>query len=370
MKIMILSAAKSIHTVKWANAMVAKNHEVYLVYNRGHEASEDNLDANIKQIVLKYSGVAGYYLNARQFSKVVKTVEPDVINVHYASGYGTLARRAHVRPPVLLSVWGSDVYDFPYENIFKKIILKKNVRFATRLASTSECMANQLRQVMNDNDMVIDITPFGVDLTLFNPNSYPRSESHGEIVIGNIKTLEPKYGVDKLIYAVDMLRHKLYKDENWNETIVLKIYGSGSQKEQLLDLAEDLDMKEIVKFEGRIPNVKVPKALSGIDIFCATSQLNSESFGVAIVEAMAMKVPVVVSDVDGFKEVVKNNETGIVVSKSDVETIAAALEELIRDKEKRLSYGNAGRLRVETLYDWKKNVDSMEKIYLSMIRKG
>ena len=55
---------------------------------------------------------------------------------------------------------------------------------------------------------------------------------------------------------------------------------------------------------GKIPNEKVPEALNKLDIFCVTSILNSESFGVAVVEAMACEVPVVATDVDGFREVV------------------------------------------------------------------
>ena len=49
--------------------------------------------------------------------------------------------------PVLLSVWGSDVYDFPNESKIKKESLKKNILAATKIASTSECMARELKKV-------------------------------------------------------------------------------------------------------------------------------------------------------------------------------------------------------------------------------
>jgi len=44
---------------------------------------------------------------------VAAGVQPDIVNVHYATGYGLLARFAHIDAPMLLSVWGSDVYDSP-----------------------------------------------------------------------------------------------------------------------------------------------------------------------------------------------------------------------------------------------------------------
>ncbi|GAE70510.1 dolichol-phosphate mannosyltransferase [Cutibacterium acnes JCM 18909] len=43
-------------------------------------------------------------------------MQPDIVNVHYATGYGLLARLAHIDAPTLLSVWGSDVYDSPRVN--------------------------------------------------------------------------------------------------------------------------------------------------------------------------------------------------------------------------------------------------------------
>ena len=112
----------------------------------------------------------------------------------------------------------------------------------------------------------------------------------------------------------------------------------------------------------------MPEALNEFDIFCALSQLDSESFGVAVVEAMAMGKPVVVSDVDGFCEVVKDNETGYIVQRKNIEEIVAKLKKLILDEELREQLGKAGRKRVEEKYDWEKNVDTMLEVYQKVIR--
>ena len=65
MKILFLSAANSIHTVKWVNALVEKGHEVVLVSNKGHEPKEDALDNRIQFYCLKYSGNLGYFLKCK-----------------------------------------------------------------------------------------------------------------------------------------------------------------------------------------------------------------------------------------------------------------------------------------------------------------
>lgn len=358
MKILFLSAANSTHTVRWVNALAKRGHEVHLVSNRGHEPQEDILDLRVQVHIMKHSGMKGYYLNAAELKKIERRLRPDVINVHYASGYGTLARKAHIKN-YILSIWGSDVYEFPYEGKLKNYILKKNVSNASFLASTSNCMALQLKKVMNNYDLDVFITPFGVDLNIFNPRDKDNTKKN-EIIIGTIKALEDVYGIDELILAFDKVKQELARKQN-NQKVKLYIYGSGSKKEQYEALVKRKNLQEDVLFKGKIPNLTVPKALSELDIFCALSR--KESFGVAAIEAMSMKKPVVVSDADGFKEVVENEKTGLIVPRGNLEAAKEAILKLIYDQKYRNILGEKGRKRVEDNYDWEKNVNTMVELY-------
>lgn len=373
MKILFLSAANSIHTVKWVNALADRGHEVHLVYNRGHEPKLDQIRANIHQHSLRHSGGIGYYLNAGELKKLTKQILPDVINVHYASGYGTLARQSKVNKisPILLSVWGSDVYDFPNKNAVNKMILKRNVMCANKIASTSTCMAEELKRVLKMPELKIGITPFGVELEKFKKCSDIKMEDMDRILLGTIKTLKPLYGISEFIKSIKVLIDTLEKENNQeiSNRLQVEIYGDGPQKEELLELVRNLALEKVVFLKGKIPNKEVPSVLEKFDVFCATSF--KESFGVAVVEAMAMSVPVVVTDAEGFKEVVVDGEDGYIVPKGNVEAIALKLNELILNKEKRKHMGKMGRKRVEELYDWEKNVDTMEKLYEEVrVKKG
>lgn len=358
MKIMFVSAANSTHTVRWVNALAERGHEVYLVSNRGHEPKEDALNSRVKLYLMKHSGGKGYYLNSGELRKIAKRINPDVINVHYASGYGTLARKARL-PKYILSVWGSDVYDFPYESRVKNHILKRNVRSASYLASTSNCMAVQLKKVMQDEKLEITITPFGVDLNKFDPKKYKEIEKE-ELIIGNIKALEEIYGIEEMILAFRDLKKEL-EQEHYSRKIKLLIYGSGSKKEQYEDLINKQNLQDSVFLKGKIPNMKVPEAISEFDIFCALSR--KESFGVAAVEAMAMKKPVVASDADGFKEVIEDGKTGLIISRKEINKAKDALKKLVLDEKMRTKMGNNGRQRVEQLYSWNDNVEKMLNLY-------
>lgn len=362
MVILFLSNANSVHTVRWVNSLVEKGHEVHLASILNHaNKNVDIIDKRVKVYTLKYSGQKGYYLNLFQLQKIYNNIRPDIVNAHYASGYGTLARVARLKP-LILSVWGSDVYDFPYKNKFNMKLIKKNLEYADKIASTSYCMADQVRKLLNDETIDIAITPFGVDLNRFCRIEEYRKDDY--IYIGITKALSPKYGVIELINAIKTLKSNLDKQKlsDLSSKIRLLIYGDGEQKEEIVRLIRYLNLQETVELKGKIPNTEIPKILQKLDIFCATSIAN-ESFGVAVVEAMAMELPVVVTDTDGFKEIVQDGVTGIIVKRNDITSISDALKILILNKTQRKHMGIKGRLRVIKLYNWEENVDTMVKLY-------
>lgn len=365
MKILYIAPASVNHTVRWVNAMVEKDHEVYLLSLKEHLEGKNKIDSRVKIYYLPIGGMLGYYLNTILAKKIIKNVNPDLINTHYASGYGTLSRLVDYKP-TLLSVWGSDVYDFPNENKLKRNILEKNLKNAFKIASTSHAMAKETNKYIQER---IYVTPFGVDINLFRKT---RGEKCSEVInIGLVKTLKPKYGVKYLIEGISLLTKKLESEKKFDilKKLSCNIYGEGEEKEMLQNLTSELRLNNIIKFKGYIENIKVPEVINKMDIFCAPSVLDSESFGVAAVEAMACEVPVIVSDVDGFKEVVENNKTGYIVPRRNPQVIADKLFELIIDEEKRREFGINGRRRVEKLYDWSKNVNLMEEVYSKVVRK-
>lgn len=359
MKVLFLSAIENTHTIRWVNALANKGLEVILVgmKNDKNEKNKSMIDFKVKIIYLPIKGKIGYYLNRFFINKILEKENPDIINVHYASGYGTLGRFIKFENK-LLNVWGSDVYDFPKQSKIKKQILVKNLNSYKAIASTSHCMAKEIEQYLMKNQEIY-ITPFGVDIEKFKNLNLERKEN--KIIIGIVKTLEPKYGVEYLIRAIKELEKTL--DKEIFERIEVKIYGRGYLRESLENLAKELNIKEKIRFEGYILNSEVPKAINEMDIFVVPSILDSESFGVAAVEAMACEVPVVVSDADGLKEVVVDNETGFIVSKKDYKAIAEKIKVLVNNKELRKKLGRAGRKRVIELYEWNDNVENMIKIY-------
>src|SRR5690606_35214533 len=116
----------------------------------------------------------------------------DLVNAHYASGYGTTARFAGFAP-TLLSVWGSDVFDFPMKSPLHRWWMRGNLMAATRVASTSHAMAAQTRRIAPELGDIA-VTAFGVETDRFAPPSPTVRRPEAAIVVGTVKTLKPVYG--------------------------------------------------------------------------------------------------------------------------------------------------------------------------------
>src|SRR5690554_3406426 len=297
MKLVLLAAASSIHTVRWANGLSEAGLEVHVISQ--HPAG-DPFDSSIEVHVLPFRGALGYFTIVPGVRKLLKEIHPDIVNAHYASGYGTTARLVGYRPWVM-SVWGSDVYDFPHKSFLHKWLVKKNLNDADSVASTSRCMAEETRALapkLGD----IDITPFGVTMGAFQSNAIELDTPKTRLVIGTVKAMKPVYGIDILIQAYALLVNRLKSFGGGNAPdLELRLVGGGDQAGELKSLADSLGVSDSVKFVGHVPHEKVPDELAKLDVFVALSR--SESFGVAALEAGAAGRPVVVSDAGGLSEV-------------------------------------------------------------------
>ena len=370
MRILLVSPANVAHTMKWAAGLADRGIKVG-VFTLAECDRKFYQEHNVKLFIFGlnksvYKEACGslkklrYLTYVHSLKKVIKEFNPDIVHAHYASGNGLLGALSGFHP-YIVSVWGSDVYEFPQKSWIHKEILKFNLKHADRILSTSHVMAQETNRYTNKK---IEITPFGVDMAVFKPMKPTISLfKNDDIVVGTIKTLEEKYGVEYLIRAFAKVKLKLNDDH-----LKLLIVGDGSLRKKLEALALNLGISESTLFTGKIPWMQVPMYDNLLSISVSVSTVDSESFGVAVIEASACEKPVVVSDVGGLPEVVNDGVTGIIVPKCSIDKTAEAIEKLIVEEDMRLRMGRAGRMRVNKKYNWNDNLTQMINIYEESLR--
>jgi glycosyltransferase involved in cell wall biosynthesis len=366
MKLLLLSDPNSSHTIKWAISLAKNGIEIVLLGLGGKEA-KDYSNKNLKIIFLdikKYEKEGSLSKVAMlrtipEIKKIIKKFKPDILHAHYASSYGLVGALAGFHPFVL-SVWGSDVYSFPHISFLHKAILQFNLRKADKILSTSHVMAGETSLYTPKK---IEVTPFGINLKQFFPQAVENVFEKDCIVIGTVKTLEPKYGIEYLIRAF-----KCVVDKYAKLPLRLLIVGGGSLLTDLTNLVKSLQIEEKTIFTGKIPFNDVAKYQNMLSISVSVSVSDSESFGVAVLEAQACGKPVVVSDVGGLPEVVNDGITGIIVPPADVDATANAIEKLVVNRNLRERMGGAGRERVKKHFNWNENVKQMMDIYEQVLK--
>lgn len=359
MKICFLAPANNYHTQKWTRYFVDHGHEVHVL-----SLTDGKIDgAHVYWLNSNTSAGASdisklkYLFQFRHIKRIVESIQPDIINAHYASSYGTLAALAGLKDHVV-SVWGSDVYDFPRKSVFHRKLLSYSLNAASCIFSTSHAMAKETAQY---TDKKIYITPFGVDMDLFHPNKRTRGED-GRFIIGTVKKLEPKYGIDYFLKAVNLV-----KEKRPDIPLEIRIAGNGSHEDEYHKLAQKLGMTDCIKWLGFISQKEAAKEWANMD--CAIIFSESESFGVSAVEANAAGIPCIISDIPGLMEATKPGETSIVVPRGRAELLAEQIISMYDCSAKRKTMGeNARRFASET-YELNHCFQYIETLYQAMLKK-
>ncbi len=204
------------------------------------------------------------------------------------------------------------------------------------------------------------IIPNGVDLDRF-ADAEPFEELRdGTINILFVGRFEERKGLIHLLRAYHRLR-KRHVDAR------LLIVGSGPKQreyERFIGLRQIRD----VEFLGRVSDDAKARYFASADIFCAPAT-GQESFGIVLLEAMAAGVPIVASDIHGYKNVVQRGVQGLLVEPKNHRALAAALYRLSNDAELRHRMGEEGRAKAPE-YSWDQVSEQISDFYREIRREA
>ena len=237
--------------------------------------------------------------------------------------------------PYLVSLHGADVPGFEARYAYLYPALKPLVRRiwqdAAMVTSISP-VTSQLAQATLPG-LPIRVIPNGVDAQLFRPPDQPRRHCRFEVLC--VGRLIERKGQHHLLRAFARLRGS-------GVAAHLTLIGAGDAEAGLRRLAAELRLERDVSFAGPVPHERVARAYRQADVFVLASQ--NEGMSVAVLEAMASGLPVIVTPVAGAPGLVTDGREGCLVPWADVPALAAALEMLARDAVGRQRLGAAGRL--------------------------
>jgi len=188
------------------------------------------------------------------------------------------------------------------------------------------------------------IIPNGIDLDHFSPNVSPIDEfCDGKVNILFVGRLEKRKGVNYLLKA-----YKRVKQEISNSRLI--IVGPGTRlRGKYEKQVKRSGLKDVV-FVGYVSYDELPRYYRTADIFCAPAT-GRESFGIILLEAMAMGKPIVASNIEGYANLVTHGVDGLLVPPKHEEKLAQSLITLMASESLRQEMGAKGRVKAAD-YGW------------------
>ena len=232
--------------------------------------------------------------------------------------------------------------------------------FSTKLILVADALSLRFKWLKKTNKMAVVYN--GVDIEEFDRFSQSfslRKEFNIDkdvVVIGCIGRIEERKGQKYLIDAMKDI-----------DNVKLILAGSGEDRyiKWIKELCEELKISDRVIFIGYRKDISA--FLKEIDILVFPTL--TEAFSRVILEAMTAGKPVIATDVGGNREAVVDGVTGYIVPTKDLVALANKINELVKDKEKRIKMGSAGRKRVEELFTIEKYVRAVEQIYKEILER-
>lgn len=376
MRICFVANPESIHTRRWVQAFVRFGHDVHLISTTAHPARHDwapDEAPEMHEAAYPRRGLVRDTLrtlvrfrsDTDRLRNLIRAISPDVLHVHYLNEAAVHTVAAAGSVPVVFTAWGSDILISPRRNVARRI----GARWALRRFAAITCDAPHMVDAMVRMGAAPDrcfVVPFGVDLSLFNPDktdssfagTLPRPEAPSVI---SIRSLEPIYDIPTLVRAVRIL-----VDRGTNVNCL--IAGGGSLETELRRLSHDLDLDDRISFLGRVGQAELPRLFASSDVYVSTA-LSDAGLASSTIEAMACGTYAIVTDVADNREWVRTGETGRLVPPGDPAALAAAIDAALADREARARIASAGRAAIAAGFGLDECMRRVENLLERVVRR-
>jgi glycosyltransferase involved in cell wall biosynthesis len=294
-------------------------------------------------------------------------IKPNIIFAQgiQTNGLGSILYKLFLngRVRILLMPWGSDWAIIPYKSKFWMALTKFVLEHSDLYQIDCEygkdtCL--RLAKIKADN---IWVFPQGIPLDDFQMiNSLERINIKKELGIKSNKLvlimtryMKPIYGIDIFLKSLALLK------KEYPGLFFAIICGDGPLRKELLNLSLELDITDEVLFTGLLKWNELKRYLGSSDVYVSTSY--SDGTSISLLQAMAMGLPVIVTDVPANLEWVRDGYNGYIVERGNPIELKNAIINCIKNPDLLKMFGTRNRKIVEEKADWSMNLKKFLKMF-------
>jgi glycosyltransferase involved in cell wall biosynthesis len=318
-------------------------------------AVKNGLDVEILNPTVRYGDVFA----ALRLARVLSSRRIDIVVLMQSKDINVAAIAAVASPRAKLVYYqqmqsGVNKRDFLHTWMYSKL---------SRWITLTNRMKREVLAHTRVPEEMISVVSLGRDMNLFDPKSYNQRamrERYGlpleRPIVATLGRLDPQKGQEEFLRSLPLVlkdRKDAYFVIAGDET-----RGEEGYKKRLLDLSSQLGVSDNVGF---FPfTEEVPEFMAAIDLFVLPSY--SETYGLVLIEAMAMGKPVVATDAGGVPEIVEDGRDGLLVPPRDEKALADAIVRILKDPSLQSSFSNQARKDALERFDAARCVDQLVRL--------
>jgi len=295
---------------------------------------------------------------AKRLNSALRLIKPDVIHCHFA--YEAIKLLENIDEAFQVPI-------FVHFHGYGASQMLQKQSYVTRLKQLFEdkrintfVVSNYIKENLKIHRIEIKQTHLlhcGIDLKLFNPNE--EKKKNNKITFLQVSSLTEKKGHEYTLKAFHLFlnNHPIFK-----ENIQLIFTGDGPNKEILSKLRDKLGLKKEVFFIGNVNSREAVRLMSISDIYVhhSITAKNGDQEGIptSIMEAMAMKLPILSSFHSGIPELVEHDINGLLCNEKDIKTFSIQIEKILEWKKLKIN-----RSKVENEFNLKTHNQTLLSYY-------
>lgn len=343
-------------TIRIAQAMEKKGVSTVVIVPRSSPLEQRAREANLHVATITLHWKYGDIPAALHLARLLRDQQIDLVLLMQSSDIHLAAIASLITPRVKLVFYQQmnsryNKRDFIHSWVYSKLSL---------WISLTQSMKEDVLSYTRVPREKVKVVPLGTDLRQFDPSHYNKDEArsffglpHNGYTIGVLGRLDKLKGQHILLRAVPEVVRQ-HPDVMFliagDETA-----GEHGYKEYLMGLCRRLNIERYIKY---IPFTDdVPRLMAALDVFVLPSF--SETFGLVVVEAMAMERPIIATNAGGLPEIITNGKTGLLIKPHDATAVAWAIHRILSDSALRLSLGHLAREEALKRYDFDICIDSL-----------
>ncbi|ATA91075.1 N-acetyl-alpha-D-glucosaminyl L-malate synthase BshA [Capnocytophaga canimorsus] len=351
-------------------ALARKGHQVHFI-TYSHPVRLDYLQKNIhfhevhvEEYPLFHYQPYELALSSKMYS-VIKNYDIDVLHVHYAiphayAGYMAkqMLEKEGITIPMITTLHGTDITLVGNHPNYKPSVTF-SINQSEVVTSVSESLKQDTLRLFDIEKEVVVIPNFINIAKEIRTNPCPRDlmAETGERIVTHISNFRKVKRISDVIEVFYRIQMKI--------PAKLILVGEGPEKEAAEQQCKDLGIKHKVRFLGN--SLDVDRILCLSDLFLLPSE--SESFGLAALEAMAAGVPVIATNVGGLPEVIENGFSGFLSPLADVNTMANNAIHILQDDTTLKKFKEQARISA-LRFDENKIIPLYENLYYEVKKQN